>query len=223
MDFVIDPENIELGIVNTSIALIKGVRIPTTSPAKVEELREAAAKTALAYSPDNLIHHPILAGYHAIYKKLGYAPGNVTPAAQSRIELTKKRGRLPKINAAVDVYNTVVVETLVGIGAHDLDTIQFPIAFTRSLGGEKFKPLGSKKSLILPPGDFLYQDAKGLVLARLAADDCDEAKLSQDTKNILMVIEGNMNSSFEYTQQAAEKACKLIIEFCGESYFLAEP
>jgi len=220
--FQIHSDNLGLGVVNTSIAIIRGVCITDDYPGGLDDLRDAAQERALSYTDDDLARSPVLQGYRGIYRTLGYAPGQVIPAAEGLIALIRKRGQLPRINPAVDSYNTVVIDTLVGVGAHDLAKIDGSVLFTRSTGADTFMPLGRSKGKAVPKGDFLYRDATK-VLARLAEDDCEQAKLSFDTKDILLVIEGNVNTPVEYTAAAIRRACERVTAFCGGDFTIAHP
>lgn len=222
LQLFIEETNLLLGVVNTSVAIIEGVHIPKDDPLRLKPLKDRAFHKAMSYTTEELRKHPILEGYRKIYRSLGYRPNEVTPAAQGMVELIQRRGQFPSINPAVDAYNTVVVDTLLGIGAHDLGRIAGPILFTRSTGKELFTPLGKTKPKLVPRGDLLYRDMHK-VLARLAANDCNEAKLGFGTKDILLVIEGNPSTSLEDTQSAVRQACEYIVEFCGGTFVITEP
>jgi DNA/RNA-binding domain of Phe-tRNA-synthetase-like protein len=220
--FQIERDNLALGVLNTSIAIIRGVTITNEYSAALDTLREEALVRALAYTDEELATNPILQGYRDIYHVLGYAPREVIPAAEGLIALIRKRRQLPRINPAVDAYNTVVLDTLVGIGAHDLAKVDGSVLFTRSMGTEEFTPLGSTKRRVVPKGDFLYRDDTK-ILARLAEDDCDQAKLSIDTNSVLLVIEGNANTPLEYTAAAIRNACERITRFCSGTFVITHP
>lgn len=219
--FFIDKENLELGIVNSSVAIIQGINIPTTYTDELNYLRQEALEKVLSYSSDKIKENPVLEGYRDIYRKLGRSTKKIKPAAEGFIELIKRRKIIPKINVAVDAYNIIVLDTFVGIGVHDLDIIDGNIRFTRAIGSEAFTPLGRNKSKILPTGDFLYRD-ESKVLAWMASSDCDQAKIMPHTKNLLLVIEGNINTPLHYTNNAIKNACEQIIKFCGGTYTTME-
>ena len=48
--------------------------------------------------------------------------------------------------------------------------------------------------------------------------DSDAVKLSLETRNMLIVIQGTDYTSREYNLSAAEEACKLVTRFCGGTY-----
>ncbi len=198
-------------------ALVQGMRIPEASPASLDDLTEEAFVVANRWTAEAIRTHPSIQSLEQIYRDLGYDDGAITPAAQSFIELLQKRGRFPRINTAVDAYNTIVAMSpaLVGIGAHDADLIQSPVLFARATGAERFMPLGRTKPRAVKKGDFLYHDGHGNVLARLAAQDCDGAKIQRDTRNVLLVIESPTTIEKEIVRDVMEAACSRIVRFCG--------
>lgn len=222
MNCLISPRNLDLGVVNSTMAIIRGISMPSTSTAKLDALCEEATSLALSYEDGYLRQHPILEGFWSIYRQLGYSRDEVKPAALGLIELIRKRGRFPRINPAVDAYNTVVVKALLGIGAHDLHAITPPIVFTTATGQESFTPLGRRSRVPVRTGDFIYRD-EHRVLAHLAAADCDEAKIQATSSDLLMVIEGNFNVTLDYTQWAIEEACRNIVTFCGGTFSVSQP
>src|SRR2546425_4948064 len=131
VSFSFDPANVELGAVNTTVAVIKEVSIPQEVPPELAALCEQAWQQVQSYTPEQLANHRMIDGYYKLYRALGYSSKKVQPASESLVTLIRKQGRFPQINAAVDAYNTVVVESLLGIGAHDLERLQPPIVFTR--------------------------------------------------------------------------------------------
>jgi len=221
-EFMIERENLELGVANTSVAIIKGVRIPSERPPAVDTFCQTALERAISFTDEELRQSHVPEGYRQIYRSLGYQDGVIKPAGLSLVEMIRKRGRYPRISIPVDLYNTVAVETLLGIGAHDGSKIAGPVVFSRAKGNERFTPLGRTSPVAVRPGDFFYRDEEK-VLARLAAQDCDEAKLSPTTQQIVLVIEGHRGMSFDYVRSAIEKACDLIVQFCGGEFQITDP
>ena len=217
-NFTIHQKNIDLGVKNTTIAIIQDVQISQDDP-QIDEWRQAAEDKAKSLK--NLDDDPILAGYQALYAQLGYKKRDVMPAAQGLIKLIQKRGSMPRINNAVDLYNTVVVEKMLGIGAHDLAVVHGPVVFTLAEQEETFIPIGRKTAKV-SAGDFLYRDSQQ-ILCRLAAYDCDDAKLTTATKNILLVSEGNKATTQTFVENAMEEACSRITAVCGGSYRVFHP
>jgi DNA/RNA-binding domain of Phe-tRNA-synthetase-like protein len=217
--FIIEQGNIDFGVVNTTVAVIENVQIPSVYDHFVEATRQSAEASAISNS--SFQQNPILAGYRGLYQKLGYKARDIIPAAEGLLRLIRKRGSMPRINPAVDLYNTVVVERMLGIGAHDLATIRWPVTFTRAAAEQSFVPIGRVPDKVRA-GDFLYKDADK-VLCRLAAHDCDEAKLTPASTGIILVSEGNPATTVGFVRNSVEEACRRIVSVCGGRYDIYHP
>lgn len=222
MKTYISPANLEIGVVNSAVAVINRIEIPAAAPNELDRLCERAVELAISYPEDYLNGHPIILGLTSIHRDLGYKYSDIKPSALSLLQQIRKRRSFPRVNTAVDCYNIVVVQKLLGIGAHDLARIDGPVIFSLANGQERFVPLGSSKVVEVQSGDFIYRD-NHKVLARLAAFDCDEAKIRPSTTDLLLVIEGNTHVSLSYVWEALEAACTLITRFCGGLYSITCP
>jgi DNA/RNA-binding domain of Phe-tRNA-synthetase-like protein len=221
MKFSITASNLALGIQNTCIALISGVSPDAKDPTKLDCLCEEAFATIMQADLAKLEAHPYVEEFRAIYRRLGYNPKRLALPAYSFFRLVQKRQVFPRISAAVDAYNCAVAHHFIAIGAHDADSIVGDVRFMQATGSEPFLPVGSDSPMPVKPGDFLYRD-DSRVLALLASRDCDEAKLTQETRNILLVSEANTSVTAEVVRTAVTEACENIVRVCGGSYELKE-
>ena len=212
--------NISLGVKCIYLAVVEGVSQHRVNQKNLELIRKEAHQKALALD-ESFGSHRLLVGHRELLGKLGYSKRKARPAPERLIHICKKRG-FPQILPAVDAYNSVVVEDLVGVGAHDADKIEGPIRFDIAAGGEAFLPLLKDNPIRLRAGDYFYRDSKR-ILGRLACEDCDETKVTKHTKRILLVSEGNPNSSKEEVRNIVEKSCQRIVDCCGGSYTIWAP
>ena len=44
---------------------------------------------------------------------------------------------------------------------------------------------------------------------------CNETKITKDTKEFIIYVQGNKYVNFDYLREALQKVCNLIKEFCG--------
>ena len=116
----------------------------------------------------------------------------------------------------VDAYNVVASKYFLSIGAHDLDKISGPISFRLSLGGEAFTAVGGKISTTCK-GDYLYADDKQ-VLALLDSKDSDMVKLSSETTNLVLIIQGTPGMAVDYRRKALVESCERITGTVGGSF-----
>jgi DNA/RNA-binding domain of Phe-tRNA-synthetase-like protein len=221
MKFTITESNLALGIQNTCVALITGTSLHNAAPAVLDALCQEAFATVMKADLTALDMHPYVEEFRAIYRKLGYNPKRLALPALSFFKLVQKRQAFPRISPAVDAYNCAVVQHFIAIGAHDADRVQGDVRFMQATGSEPFRPVGCDTPIPVKVGDFVYCDDTR-VLALLACRDCDEAKLTPETRNILLVSEANTGVTAEAVRVAVTEACANIVRVCGGSYELRE-
>lgn len=209
MKFTISPEVKELGI-NVCMAIIKDANIVNKN-ANLEKIKK---ETVARLQTLEISNSKILQGYRELYDKAGI---NAIPPAESLINLIKANGRLPNINTIVDCYNLVSAETLISIGAHDSSHIKGDIIFRVTDGSERYTQLGQNEPIKVQKGEYACMDEEK-ILCRMDIKQCNETKITKDTKEFMIYAQGNRYVTFEYLQEALQKACDLIREICSGTY-----
>ncbi|MBI2549951.1 hypothetical protein HYV83_02105 [Candidatus Woesearchaeota archaeon] len=201
------PEALKLGI-KVVAAVFANARISNKSAALEDKKKEAIEKVMDLDITDN----EILSAYEELYRLCG-AQG-FTPPAQSLIQLIKRNGRLPNINTVVDSYNLVSAETFLSIGAHDTDKIRGNLVLGITGGSELYVPLGGEKPEKVNRGEYACIDAEKIV-CRMDVRQCEQTKITKETKSFIIYIQGNKNTSMDYLYDALAKICSYIESFCG--------
>tara|TARA_B100000315_G_scaffold39426_1_gene34261 strand:- start:32363 stop:32992 length:630 start_codon:yes stop_codon:yes gene_type:complete len=196
----------KLGI-NVCMAVIRDANISNKNT-KLEKIKKEVI--AKIQASDN----QILKGYKELYGKIGI---KATPPAEQLIALIKKNGRLPNINTVVDCYNLVSAETFLSIGAHDTAHIRGDIIFRITNGSEKYTPLGEDKPVKVSAGEYACMDDEK-ILCRMDIRQCDETKITKETKKFMIYVQGNKYTEIDYLKKTLERACELIKEICGGNY-----
>lgn len=166
---------------------------------------------------------PVLAGFRDLHTKVGRSNREYVAAPEGLRWLFLERGRFPHINTLVDIYNFISVKTGLALGAHDIDKVHGNITLRLTKGDEIFVPLGKTEAVAVFPGEYGYIDDGNNVICRLEVLQVEPTKVTAESKDIFMIIEGNANTDVEYVQSAAKEVCDLITKYCGGSYsFLNE-
>src|SRR5262249_32549716 len=118
-------------------------------------------------------------------------------------------------NSLVDAYNLASVRSLCSLGAHDLDRIALPVALRVLTGGESFRPLGGGEAVPVTEGEFGYADAQRRLLCRLDLLQAEFSKVTADTVNALLIVEGTAAHAPEVLQRAFAEAVELVTRHCG--------
>lgn len=215
LEYVVTPELKSLGILNSVVAEIYDVTIVSENE-DLNQLKRIAYSEIVARGEENL-NNPVLQSYRDLVKKVGRSLKKFPPAAESLLESVLHLGRFPQINTAVDAYNIIAAKKYLALGVHDMAKIGSTIYFRLSNGQESFVSVGGTNVKFTQAGDFVYADEKQ-ILAWLDSKDSDSVKLSLDTKNMIIVIQGTDFTTRDYNLGAAKEACELVTRFCGGTY-----
>lgn len=207
MQFAVAPEVKKLGI-NACMAIIRQATIVNKNSSLESLKRDSIPKITTT----DVSKNKILKEYKHLYDIAGIK-GHLPPA-EHLITLAKKSGRLPNINTVVDCYNLVSAETCLSIGAHDAAKIKGNILFGMTNGSERYTPLGETKPVRVSPGEYACMDEEK-ILCRMDIKQCDETKITKDTKEFMVYVQGNKCTEPAYLQKALQRVCALIEQFCG--------
>ncbi|MEK6963984.1 MAG: methionine--tRNA ligase [Nanoarchaeota archaeon] len=209
LSFSLSPALKQSGV-KVALAVVKGAKISNKSSVLKKKTEELAEQLRFV----DLESNKILQGYRDLYRLVNYAEG--PSAAEQLIDFIQK-GTLPNINTVVDAYNLVSAETFLSFGAHDLTKIKGNISFKYVTGSEHYHPLGSSAPVKVQEGEYACVDEEK-ILCRLEVKQCEESKITKNTKDFMIYAQGNQFTDEAYVRAALEKACKLITEVCGGSY-----
>ena len=96
---------------------------------------------------------------------------------------------LPTISPVVDAYLAIETEFYLPIGGYDLANIQGDITLRFSRGGEVFVPLGGETTETSYDGEVVYVDAEKVLTRRWNYRDCDSAKITASSRDIVLGCE----------------------------------
>ena len=79
---------------------------------------------------------------------------------------------------------------MVKVGGDDIDHVDGDITLTFAKGDELFKELNSDEVKSPNEGEVIYVDRNEVLCRRWNWRECDKSKMTQNTKNITLVVEG---------------------------------
>ena len=165
------------------------------------------------YKLGNLKDVPIFRSYRDFFWRVGIDPTKVRPAAEALIRRILAGKTIPKINNVVDSYNLASIKTEVALAAFNRDELIGDLMMRQSKKGEKFLGIGMKEPSVLTGSEVVIEDSKKLV-AIYPHRDADISKVTDSTRNILLLICGVPGIDMTILNNAKEQAEKYITKFC---------
>jgi DNA/RNA-binding domain of Phe-tRNA-synthetase-like protein len=144
-----------------------------------------------------------LAGWRSAFRLFGVDPTQYRSAAEALLRRLTKKGDIPCINAAVDACNLVSIRYGLPVAAFDLRQVQGPVTVRFATGDEWFTPLGETAAEHPEPGEVIFIDKAGLVVARRWCwRQSEESASREDTRAALFTIETQHEGGREQVAQA---------------------
>jgi DNA/RNA-binding domain of Phe-tRNA-synthetase-like protein len=182
-----------------------------------EELKKAEAMFVNTNLED-LKNDPVVRSYREFYWRIGIDPTKTRPSGEALRRRVARGNPIPRINNIVDAGNIASLITLVSIGIYDLDKIKGSLKLTLSKGGETFIPIGSDKPVILNKGFPILIDDEGKILHLYPHKDSELTKITENTRNILIISAGIPFLDKGLVKKALEITAKLISFSCSSAF-----
>ncbi|MDO4466582.1 MAG: phenylalanine--tRNA ligase beta subunit-related protein [Bacillota bacterium] len=175
---------------------------------KIEELYQK-------YKDLNVKEDRILEGYNLLHDHTGVKRRKNVPASENLIKLLIKRADVAFINTAVDIYNLISIESKLALGAHDIDKTDGNVTLRFTNGDENFIPLGKEGAQPINEHEYSYIDDANDVLCRLEIRQVLKTLVTEDSKNVWYIVQGNEFTSQEYLIETAKRIIDLTTKYCG--------
>lgn len=159
---------------------------------------------------------PSLAAWRAVFRQFGVDPTQYRSAAEALLRRLTKKGDIPSIVPLADMANMVSIHYALPVAAFDLQRLALPITVRFADGSERYTPLGEDLLEHPVPGEVIFADATGLVIARRWCHrQSDESAVSAETRRVLFTIEAHHETGDTDVRLALEELLDLIGLYVG--------
>jgi DNA/RNA-binding domain of Phe-tRNA-synthetase-like protein len=158
--------------------------------------------------------HPTFRAYRDFFWSIKIDPTKIRPAAEALIRRILAGKTLPRINTLVDAYNLASIKTRIALATFDADKLDGELLMRFAEEGEQFSGIGMEKPLMLKGGKIVVSDKEKLV-AIYPYRDADNTKVTEKTKNIMMVVCGVPSVHKQDLEKASDVAQEYVTRFCG--------
>ncbi|MFH0748361.1 MAG: phenylalanine--tRNA ligase beta subunit-related protein [Candidatus Bathyarchaeota archaeon] len=140
-------------------------------------------------------------------------PTKNRPAAEALIRRILGGSSISIINTLVDSYNLASIETEIALAAFDAGKVKGELLMHSSKVGEKFEGIGMDKPMTFQGGEVVISDSEKLI-AVYPHRDAEDTKVTEATKDILLMVCGVPGIQNETLLKAGNIAIEYITRFC---------
>jgi DNA/RNA-binding domain of Phe-tRNA-synthetase-like protein len=192
-------------------AVVKGIKVERSGEEFRKYKRERFEEIKRRFTLEDLKDNKIIRSYRDFYWRIGIDPTKIRPSSEALLRRVLGGKDIPEINNCVDSYNLASMLTLIAMGAYDLGKIKGDLR-VRSSRGEEFTGIGGKK--IKTEGQIVMADDEK-ILNIFPYRDSDITKVTEETKDVILVLAGVKGITLGYLRDSAKTALDLVTRFCG--------
>lgn len=214
--FIVTQDVLNLGvkIITTRIFGVKNFKTNNTLD---EFIETQLCEIKQDWQNKNWKEDKILEGFRTLHTKVGRSNRDYPASPEVLLKNHLEKDRFPRINAIVDLYNLISLQTQLALGAHNIEKIDGNVTLRLTGGKEHFLPLGKTQKEKIFPGEYAYCDDGNNIICRLETIQVEPTKITEEATDIFFIIQGNENTTIEYIRRASENLVQIITNFCGGS------
>ncbi|MBI2658552.1 hypothetical protein HYX05_00420 [Candidatus Woesearchaeota archaeon] len=206
----------KFGGLNIGVVIAKGISNTEISNEVQDEIREQEKEIRAKYNTETLSQNPKIDIWRKAYSAFGAKPKEHKSSVENLYRLVLQGVNLRHINKLVDIYNLISLKHMLPVGGEDIDKMRGDVILT--FAGTNEVPvllLGDKEPRPPHAGEVIYKDAISTICRRWNWREADRTKLTGETKNCVLVIEGLPPVTREEIENATKELKELIQEFCS--------
>lgn len=181
----------------------------------IELIRKREKEIRENYNTETLSQEPKIESWRKAYSVFGAKPKKYKSSVESLYRMILKGVDLRPINKIVDIYNYISVKHMVPAGGDDAAKVDGDIVLRFAGGDERFTALNSDETETAKEGEVIYSDDKEVLCRRWNWRECDKTKMTEETRNVVLVVEGLPPVTREELNAALDDLSQMIVEYCG--------
>jgi DNA/RNA-binding domain of Phe-tRNA-synthetase-like protein len=168
-------------------------------------------------TPESLKQHPLIIRWQQAYKKFGADPHRYRPSSEALAKQVLKGNDICGINTLVDIYNYISLKYILPVGGEDIDSLRGNLRLCFAKGDEPFLRIGGSENEPPFAGEVIYRDDEGVVCRMWNWREGDRTKLTEGTKNAVVVIDALAPAGEKIVREALNEMAGLVQKYCGGS------
>lgn len=191
MKYTIDKSVFELNP-NIKFGILIGNNIKNSNTREEDErrLRNAENKMKDEIKPEEIRDLYNVSLYRDVMQKSGINPNKYPPSIEAMFKRIVKGGKLPVINALVDLCNAVSIEQGISLGGHDLKDIHEDLEVCYSRKGDIFLPFGSENYEDVQEGELIFTSGNIVQTLKWVWRQSELGKVTLDSRDVFFQLVG---------------------------------
>lgn len=178
-------------------------------------IREKEREIRVNYDTETLSQHSKINSWRGAYSSFGAKPKKYKSSVESLYRMILKGLDLRHINNIVDLYNYISMKYMIPAGGDDMAKVDGDITLKFAVGDEPFTALNSKEKETAKEGEVVYTDSKEVLCRRWNWRECDKTKMTEETKDVILVVEALPPVTKEELDEVEEDLSRFITKYCG--------
>lgn len=200
---------------NLGVVIAKQIDNLGKSDEIIHMIRDRENEIREQYNTETLSQEPKIESWRKAYSAFGAKPKKYKSSVESLYRMILKGVDLRSINKIVDIYNYISVKHMIPAGGDDAAKVDGDVVLRFARGDERFTALNSDETETAKEGEVIYSDDKEVLCRRWNWRECDKTKMTEDTKEVVLVVEGLPPVTQEEMSVILEEFKQLIEEYCG--------
>jgi lysyl-tRNA synthetase class 2 len=216
MKFKIDSKILEqFPELNIGIVVAKEINNAAINDEIMDSIREESKTIRENFSKETLSANPRIGAWRKAYSSFGAKPRKYKCSVENLYRMILEGIELRHINNIVDIYNYISIKHMIPVGGDDIDKVDGDITLKFAIGNEPFTKLNSQEIENPKEGEIVYTDDKEVLCRRWNWRECDKSKMTEDTKNVTLVVEGLPPVTKQEVKTILKELSELVQRFCG--------
>jgi len=201
------------------VILAQGVTNGPT-PAGLQAMYQAEQQATLQrIGSTPLSQLPSLAAWRNAFRGFDVDPTQYRSAAEALLRRLAKKGDIPGINLLVDLGNLVSIRYGLPVAIFDTRALQGTVTVHFAGGSERYTTLGESEEGHPEPGEVVFSDESGLVIARRWCwRQSEQSAAGTETRNAIITVEAHHAGGYHDVEAAVNDLLALLKEYAGGNF-----